>query len=96
VYGAAKGALSIFASGLRNSLAKKGIHVLTIKPGFVDTPMTAAFKKGILWVKPEYVARDIVRAIAKKKNVLYTPAFWRLIMFVIRTIPESIFKRMNL
>lgn len=96
VYGTAKGALSIFASGLRNRLAKKGIHVLTIKPGFVNTPMTAAFKKGILWAKPEQVARDIVRAIEKKKNVLYTPAFWRPIMFVIRNIPEPIFKRMNL
>jgi short-subunit dehydrogenase len=96
IYGTAKGALAIFASGLRNSLAKKNIHVLTIKPGFVDTPMTANFKKGLLWVSPAYVARDIVRAIDKKKNVIYTPSFWRLIMLVIRNIPEPIFKRMRL
>lgn len=96
IYGTAKGALTIFASGLRNRLAKEGVHVLIIKPGFVDTPMTAEFKKGVLWAQPERVARDIVRAIDKKKNVIYTPAFWRLVMFVIRTIPESMFKKMKL
>jgi short-subunit dehydrogenase len=96
VYGTAKGALAIFASGLRNSLAKKGVHVVTIKPGFVDTPMTAEFKKGILWAKPEAVARDIVRAIKKQRNVVYIPWFWRYIMLVIRLIPERIFKRLSL
>ncbi len=96
IYGAAKGALTIFASGLRNRLAKNGFHVLTIKPGFVDTPMTAEFKKGMLWASPVSVARDIVRAIEKKKNVLYTPWFWRYIMLIIRMIPEPIFKKMKL
>jgi decaprenylphospho-beta-D-erythro-pentofuranosid-2-ulose 2-reductase len=96
VYGAAKGGLSIFLQGLRNRLSKTGICVLTIKPGFVITPMTADFKKGILWAQPKKVANDIVSAIRKRKNVLYVPWFWRWIMLIIRNIPESIFKRMSL
>jgi decaprenylphospho-beta-D-erythro-pentofuranosid-2-ulose 2-reductase len=96
VYGAAKGGLSIFLQGLRNRLSKAGICVLTIKPGFVITPMTAEFKKGILWAQPKKVANDIVSAIRKRKNVLYVPWFWRWIMLVIRAIPENIFKRMSL
>ena len=96
VYGAAKGGLSIFLQGLRNRLSKAGVCVLTIKPGFVITPMTAEFKKGVLWVQPKGVAEAIVGAIQKRKNVVYVPWFWRWIMFVIRSIPESIFKRMNL
>lgn len=96
VYGAAKGALTIFASGLRNRLAKSGIHVLTVKPGFVDTPMTATFKKSFLWAQPETVARGIVRAIERKRNVVYLPWFWRPLMLIIRCIPEPMFMRMNL
>jgi short-subunit dehydrogenase len=96
IYGSAKGGLTIYLQGLRNELAAKGVHVLTIKPGFVDTPMTSGFKKGLLWVKPEKVASDIVSAIENKKNVLYTPWFWRWIMLIIRLIPESIFKKMSL
>jgi decaprenylphospho-beta-D-erythro-pentofuranosid-2-ulose 2-reductase len=96
VYGTAKGALTIFLQGLRNRLSKSGIHVLTIKPGFVDTPMTATFKKGLLWVKPEVVARGIYRAITHRQNVVYIPWFWRYIMWLIRAIPEPIFKRLSL
>jgi decaprenylphospho-beta-D-erythro-pentofuranosid-2-ulose 2-reductase len=96
VYGAAKGMVSIFLQGLRNRLAKKGVQVLTIKPGFVDTPMTAAFKKSALWAQPEAIAHGIVRAIAQGKNEVYLPGFWRPIMFIIRHIPERIFKRLSL
>ena len=96
VYGAAKGGLSVFLQGLRNRLSKKGVCVLTIKPGFVITPMTESFKKGILWAQPRVVAKAIVTAIEKQKNVVYVPWFWRWIMLVIRIIPESIFKRMSL
>jgi decaprenylphospho-beta-D-erythro-pentofuranosid-2-ulose 2-reductase len=96
VYGAAKGGLSIFLQGLRNRLSKAGVGVLTIKPGFVITPMTAEFKKGILWAQPKRVAEAIVSAIHKRKNVVYVPWFWRWIMLIIRSIPESIFKRMSL
>lgn len=95
-YGTAKGGLSIFLAGLRNRLARHGVHVLTIKPGFVDTPMTAAFKKGPLWASPERVARGIVRAMNRRSDVVYLPRFWRLIMTVIRLVPERIFKRLSL
>lgn len=96
VYGAAKGGLTIFLQGLRNRLCKTGVCVLTIKPGFVITPMTKNFKKGILWVQPKQVAKSIVRAVRRRKNVVYVPWFWRWIMLIIRSIPENIFKRMSL
>lgn len=96
VYGAAKGGLSIFLQGMRNRLHAKGVAVLTIKPGFVDTPMTASFKKGALWAKPEQVAKGIVKAIEKRRDEVYLPAFWKWIMLVIRQIPESLFKRLSL
>jgi hypothetical protein len=94
-YGAAKGALEIFLSGLRQRLHKSGVQVLLVKPGFVDTPMTAAFKKGPLWASPERVARDIVRAMEKGKSVIYTPWWWRWIMLAIRLIPEALFVRLR-
>jgi len=96
VYGAAKGMLSIFLQGLRNRLQRHGVQVLTIKPGFVDTPMTAAFRKGLLWAQPETVAHGILKAINRGADVVYLPWFWRYIMWVIRSIPEVIFKRMRL
>lgn len=96
VYGAAKGMVGIFLQGLRNRLAKKGVQVLTIKPGFVDTPMTTAFKKGALWAQPEAIAPGIVRAIEQGKDEVYLPGFWRPIMCIIRHIPERIFKRLSL
>jgi decaprenylphospho-beta-D-erythro-pentofuranosid-2-ulose 2-reductase len=96
VYGAAKGAVSIFMQGLRNRLHPRGVQVLTIKPGFVDTPMTAAFPKGILWARPQQVARGICEAIEKKRDVVYLPWFWSPIMGVIRGLPEALFKRLRL
>jgi decaprenylphospho-beta-D-erythro-pentofuranosid-2-ulose 2-reductase len=96
VYGAAKGAVSVFMQGLRNRLHRRGVHVLTIKPGWVDTPMTAAFRKGILWACPQKIAAGIYNAIENSKNVVYLPWFWSPIMRVIRTLPESIFNRLRL
>ena len=96
VYGSAKALVSAFASGLRQRLAKRGVHVITVKPGFVDTPMTAHLKKGALWAKPEQVARDITRAIDKGGNIVYTPGFWRLIMLIIKHIPEFVFVKIAL
>lgn len=96
IYGSAKGALTIFLQGLRNRLAKSNVNVLTIKPGFVDTPMTQNFKKGLLWVKSDYVGKKIVRAINRNRHVIYVPFFWRYIMYVIKLIPEKIFCRMSL
>jgi short-subunit dehydrogenase len=96
IYGAAKGGLSIFLQGLRNRLAKSGVNVLTIKPGFVDTPMTATLPKNPLFAKPEVVAKGIYSAIKSGKDVVYLPWFWRWIMLVVRMIPEKIFKKMSL
>ncbi|MEM9315635.1 MAG: SDR family oxidoreductase [Pseudomonadota bacterium] len=96
VYGAAKGALSLFLQGLRNRLHESGVTVATIKPGFVDTPMTAEFAKGPLWASPDKVARTVVSGLDRGANVIYAPGFWRYIMLVIRLIPESVFKRLKL
>lgn len=96
VYGAAKAGVTFFLQGLRNRLAPFGVHVLTVKPGFVITPMTREFTKNFLWVEPSVVAKDIYQAIQRNKDVLYTPWFWRWIMLIIKLIPERIFKKMNL
>ena len=97
VYGAAKAAVSTFLGGLRQRLAKSGVTVLTIKPGFVDTPMTAAIaNKGALWAQPDRVAAGIVQAIDRRRNSVYLPWFWRWIMLVIRHIPEPLFKKIKL
>ena len=97
VYGAAKSFVSEFTSGLRQRLAPKGVSVITIKPGFVDTPMTAHLPKGgPLWAQPGKVAAEIVKAADGRGGVIYTPGFWRLIMFVIRHIPETIFTKLKL
>ena len=97
VYGSAKAAVTTYLSGVRNRLAKKKIQVLTIKPGFVDTPMTDGMdKSGALWAQPEDVAISIVKAIDKKRNVVNVPWFWQIIMMIIRNIPEIIFKRLSL
>ena len=96
VYGSAKAAVTAFTSGLRQRLYPKGIRVVTIKPGVVSTPMTAAFKKGALWATPARVAADIVRAMDGGKAVIYTPWFWWPIMRIIRAVPETIFGRLRL
>lgn len=97
VYGAAKGMLSIYLQGLRNRLHKNSIDVVTIKPGFVDTPMTESFdKKGLLWAKPDTIATGIVNAMQRGRNEVYLPWFWQHIMLIIRHIPEAIFKRLSL
>ncbi len=97
LYGSAKAAVSAFCEGLHARLFKIGVHVITIKPGFVDTPMMQGLTlPKVLVVPPEYVAKQIVSAINNKKAVLYTPRFWALIMLIIRSIPNFIFKRLNL
>ncbi len=96
VYGTAKGALHIFLQGLRNRLAKKGVAVVTIKPGFVDTPMTAAIKKGPLFASADAVGKGVYQAIVKKKNEVYLPIFWQGIMFIVKAIPEGVFKKLRL
>lgn len=97
IYGAAKGGLTLFLQGLRNRLHKSGCAVTTVKPGFIDTPMTSDIEKGgPLWATPEKVAGDIYKASQKGKNEIYTPNFWMLIMLIIKNIPEFIFKKLSL
>jgi short-subunit dehydrogenase len=96
VYGSAKAAVSAFTSGLRARLSKNGVAVVTIKPGFVDTPMTAHVKKGPLFAKPDKVGRRIYEAMLKGENVVYVPWFWAPVMQIVRAVPERIFKRTKL
>lgn len=97
VYGAAKAAVSAFADGARARLAKSGVHVVTIKPGFVATPMTSGLPlPRLAVVSAEQAARAIVRGIARRASILYVPWWWRWIMTVIRLIPEPLFVRLRL
>ncbi|MGF1497138.1 MAG: SDR family oxidoreductase [Elainellaceae cyanobacterium] len=96
VYGSAKAALSAFLQGLRGRLAKAGVHVLTVKPGFVDTKMTFGKSGMFLVASPDQVAAQILRALDRGQNIAYAPWFWFAIMAIIRAVPEFIFKRLNL
>lgn len=96
IYGAAKAAVTVFLSGLRNRLAKKGVAVITIKPGMVDTPMTAHMRKSRLFADSQQVGQGIYSAMLKRKDVVYLPGYWRIIMIVIKSIPEPIFKKLNI
>jgi short-subunit dehydrogenase len=98
LYGSTKAALTVYLQGLRNRLARRGVTVVTVKPGFVDTAMTWGLLKAgsPLVASPGRAARDIVRAIDRRANAIYTPWFWRGIMTIIQSIPEPIFKRMAL
>ena len=96
VYGAAKAGFHTYLSGLRNRLTRAGGHVVTVKPGFVDTAMTWGIEGMFLVATPEKVADDILRAVEKRRDILYTPFFWRYIMLIIRSIPERVFKKMSI
>lgn len=97
IYGSAKAGMSEYLSGLRMYLFPLGIHVATIKPGFVRTKMTQGMKlPPVLTSNPETVAKAIHLAVRKKKNVVYVSGIWRYIMFVIKCIPEFVFKRLKL
>lgn len=96
VYGAAKGAVSLFAQGLRARLSGRGVRVVTIKPGFVDTPMTADVPKNPLFAAPDAVGERIHAAMTGRADVVYAPGFWRPVMAGVRAIPEKVFKRLPL
>ncbi|MCA0044054.1 SDR family oxidoreductase [Celeribacter litoreus] len=96
VYGSAKAGFATYLSGLRNRLTRAGGHVVTVKPGFVDTAMTWGIEGMFLVASPDDVAKDILKAVEKKRNVIYTPFFWRYIMLIIRHIPEMVFKKMSI
>lgn len=97
VYGSAKAGFTAFLSGLRNRLAKRGVHVVTVIPGFVATQMTEGMDlPAKLTAEPSEVADAIARAVERKKDVIYVRPIWRLIMLIIRKIPERIFKEMKI
>lgn len=97
VYGTAKAAVTTFCEGLRARVYKKGVHVLTIKPGMVNTPMTAGMNlPSTLLAIPEQVGLDIFKAIKKKKNVLYNPWYWKYIMLTIHHLPKKTFMKLAL
>ena len=96
VYGAGKGGLAVFLQGLRNRLHHQGVSVVTLKPGFVDTPMTAEVPKNPLFSTARRAGRAIHRAIEGHRDVAYIPWFWRPIMALVTSLPESVFKRLRL
>jgi decaprenylphospho-beta-D-erythro-pentofuranosid-2-ulose 2-reductase len=95
VYGSAKGAVSLFLQGMRGRLSDAGVTVLTIKPGLVDTPMTTHLKKGPLFASARTVGESVCRAMKERKEVVYVPRYWQLIMLIVRAIPERAFKRVR-
>jgi decaprenylphospho-beta-D-erythro-pentofuranosid-2-ulose 2-reductase len=97
VYGSAKAGMTAYLDGLRNYLFKKGMHVVTVKPGYVETKMKAHKPTPkIVTATPEDVAKAVMRAYRSKKNTVYVLSVWRWVMLIIRNIPEFIFKRMSL
>jgi len=96
VYGSAKGAFALYLQGLRNRRFRDGVHVMTVKLGFVDTRMTWGLRTRIPIASPEAVSAAIVRAAGRRVDTLYYPPFWRAIMGVVRSIPERAFKRLSL
>ena len=97
IYGSAKAGFDRFLEGLAHEYAGSPVRIVRVKPGFVDTPMTANIKKGgPLWATPDQVAADIERAVSKGRRVIYTPWFWWVIMMIIRHLPWFVFKRLKI
>jgi short-subunit dehydrogenase len=95
-YNASKAALNSYLESLRNRLTRKGVHVLTVKPGFVDTPMLKNADKKMWVISPEQAADDIWRAIRGRKQTIFTPARWRLVALALRHVPSIIFRRLSI
>lgn len=97
VYGSAKAGFTAFLSGLRNRLAKQNVHVVTVKPGFVNTAMTAHLDlPARLTAEPDEVAAAIVKAVEKRRNIIYVRPIWWLVMSIICAVPEMIFKKTSI
>jgi decaprenylphospho-beta-D-erythro-pentofuranosid-2-ulose 2-reductase len=97
LYGSAKAGFTAYLSGLRNSLYHKGVHVVTVQPGFVYTKMTENIElPKLLTAKPEEVAQAVYSAVIKKRNVVYVKWFWKYIMAIIKNVPEFMFKKLKL
>jgi NAD(P)-dependent dehydrogenase (short-subunit alcohol dehydrogenase family) len=95
IYGAAKAGLTRYLEGLDHKFHDKGLRVVCVKPGFVRTGMTAGLPTPPFAGEPEGVARDVVRAIDRGTPVVYAPAIWRLIMFVIRMLPRFVMRKIG-
>ena len=95
-YGAAKAGFATYMAGLRNRLGRKGVHVLTVKPGPVDTAMTWGLGKLPFMATPEAVIKDILKAVKQRRNVIYSARIWWAIMLIIRAIPEAVFKKTSI
>lgn len=95
VYGAAKSLVSTYLQGLRGRLLAHNVKVVDIKPGLVDSPMTAHFPKGPLWSSPDRIAAKIVKSVQRGSHTVYAPGYWRIIMFIVCAIPEFVFKRLK-
>jgi len=97
VYGSAKAGFTEFLSGLRNRCAKQGVHVVTVKPGFVKTRMTESMKlPAALTCTPEVVGKAIYSGITRGKDVVYVKGIWKYIMMAIQLLPEWLFKKMSI
>jgi len=96
VYGAGKAGLHTYLAGLRNRLGRSGVHVMTVKPGFVDTAMTFGLPGMFLVAQPELVAAACLDAAKAGRNVVYVPWFWRYIMLIIQHVPETVFKKLSI
>ena len=97
IYGSTKSALSTYLSGLRQQSFKSNLHICTIKPGFILTKMTKHMKlPALLTSLPDTVGKQAFKAYINKKDVIYVPGLWKYIMYVIKLIPEFIFKRIKL
>ncbi len=96
VYGAAKAGFHAYLSGFRNRMGRSGVHVVTVKPGTVDTAMRWGMEKLPFLAPPEKIASDIFRAVDRKNDVIYSPIIWWPVMTIIRAIPERVFKKMKI
>ena len=96
IYGASKSALITYLQGLRMKMYKHNVHVITVLPGYIDTIMAYGRIRNSLAVSPQYAARKIYKLVKSKRNIVYIPPVWWLVMKIIKFIPESIFKRLSL
>ena len=95
IYGSAKAGLSVYLEAMDHKYHDAGLSVLCVKPGFVKTAMTAGLKPPPFAGEPDQVARDVVRALDKRKPMLYTPSMWALVMLVIRFLPRFIMRKIG-
>ena len=96
IYGAAKAGLSSYLEGLRSRLAPAGVRVVDLRPGPVDTPMTAGLPKGPLWSNPERVARAMYQALTHRNGTVYLPFYWRPIMWIVRIMPDVLIRKLGI